>query len=180
MAARAAGGGGAGADCAYLGQGSAAQTCNLSPGPARGRVCFCSSGGRLVPGIGGSVSACFLYISALCLCKTLPLHADCRLLHKPAAVTVNRRVGHSGIRICKNMGSLYPVSRKRSCLPPSKPMLYLTAPVRAQTYIFMQLCCLKGGLSSLHEVPAGTVRRLNKPRARHYKASPWRLAVWNL
>ena len=128
MAARAAGGGGVGADCAYLGHGSAAQTCNLSQGPARGRVCFCSSGGRLVPGIGGSVSACFLYIAALCLCKMLPLHADCRLLHKPAAVTVNRRVGHSGIRICKNMGSLYPLYRKRSCLPPSKPMLYLTAP----------------------------------------------------
>ena len=122
MAARAAGGGGVGADCAYLGQGSAAQTCNLSPGPARGRVCFCSSGGRLVPGIGGSVSACFLYIAALCLCKMLPLHADCRLLHKLAAVTVFRRVGHSVIRICKNRGSLYPLRRERSCLPPSKPM----------------------------------------------------------
>ena len=84
------GGGGVGADCAYLGQGSAAQTCNLSQGPARGRVCFCSSGGRLVPGIGGSVSACFLYIAASCSCKMPPLHADCCLLHKLAAVIVEK------------------------------------------------------------------------------------------
>ena len=157
-----AGGGGVGADCAYLGQGSAAQTCNLSQGPARGRVCFCSSGGRLVPGIGGSVSACFPYMAALCLCKMPFPHADGRLLRKPAAViqfVENTRAQWSPNK--KNMAGLQPLCRKRSCLPPSKPMLYLTAPRTGPNICFSATMLPQRGVI---EPPRGPCRNRSPPQ----------------
>ena len=51
------------------------------------KVGFCSSGGRLVPGVGGSVAACFLYIASRLRLQHVVLPAACRRLHKPAADT---------------------------------------------------------------------------------------------
>ena len=142
-------------------------------------VSFCSSGGRLVPGIGGSVSACFLYIAALCLCKMLPLHADCCLLHKPAVVIVEKSRAQWNPDIQK-YGRPASLVQEKVMFAIVKIHVVSNSPRTGPTDIFLQLCCLKMGFSSLHEVLAGTARRLNKPRARHYKASMWHLAVWHL
>ena len=91
----------------------------------------------MAPGIGGSVSACFLYIVPPCTyarcCFSMPTAATCTRL--PLPYSLLRRIGHSGVQI-KRYG---PLRRKRSCLPLSKSMLYLAAPVRAKQ-IFRIFC----------------------------------------
>ena len=58
---------------------------DIGTGLAWVKVGFCSSGGRLVPGVGGSVAACFLYIASRLRLQHVVLPAACRRLHKPAA-----------------------------------------------------------------------------------------------
>ena len=125
--------------------------------------------------------ACFLYIAALCLCKMPPLHADCHLSCKPAAVIQFAEKNRAQWNPDKQKyGRPASLVQEKVMFATVKIHVVPSSPRACQTDIFLQPCCLKTGFSSLHEVPAGTAHRLNKPRARHCEASMWHLAAWHL
>ena len=96
-----------------------------------------------VLGVGWYLGLAVLFLHAFCILPPCA-YARCRLSMPTAtsrasllpSYNLQRRIGHSGIQINKNMGGLHPLCRKRSCLPLSKSMLYLAAPVRAQQIFF--------------------------------------------
>ena len=119
-----------------------------------------------VLGVGWCLGLAVLFLHAFCI--LLPCaYARCRLSMPIAASctslppSLQRRVGHSGIQIYKNMGGLHPWCRKRSCLPPSRPMLCLTASRTGPNIYFSAIMLSHRGVI---EPPRGPCRNRAPPQ----------------